>query len=328
MLFIDKENGVYSMHYESKQKEWESRSSIRSRPRRIIPEEEQSLIFYPIARQPLCIHPLIVKLGEEAKIYILTQSAYKFMHEVSMLETEVVNRGALIVSSDKIGINFPLALRHDALTVIIDEAYHAYVALDFMLQVEKKTKIKPLEMPKSAPIMDAIDLIKTLIPEHMHTVFELVAVCIGEHVLTKELITIGKDKSLGKTFTEVMADHVIDEGRHANMFDFTLAFLWANLPEDYRLAIGPKLPDFILAYMSEVIQKAFDTQILIGLGLNDDQIQEVINDTYIQVCNAGLLQSQVSRNLVKMLSKCGVLSHVPTLKSFENLRLIESVIDA
>ncbi|MGQ3887959.1 hypothetical protein ACQUW5_02865 [Legionella sp. CNM-1927-20] len=48
------------------------------------------------------------------------------------METELVNRGALIVANDCLDMGFPLALRQDALSVIIDEAYHAYVALDFI----------------------------------------------------------------------------------------------------------------------------------------------------------------------------------------------------
>jgi hypothetical protein len=124
------------------QEVWEKSSSIRSRPRRIVELDSENMFFYPESRQPLCIHPLVVAKGIDAKRYILTQSLFKFMHDVAILETEVVNSGAILVANNKLDVNFPESMRHDALSVIIDEAYHAYVAKDLGADLLERQKNK------------------------------------------------------------------------------------------------------------------------------------------------------------------------------------------
>lgn len=194
-------NEVYK---HSRQDIWEKRSSIRTRPRRFVSEDDlanEEIYFFPISRQPICVHPIILKLGEGVRKYILTQSVYKFMMDVAVLETEVVNAGALLVANNKLNFSFPHNICHDALSVIIDEAYHAYVAIDFMKQVESLTDIESLPIPKETAVIQAIHSIqKTINPEYSDLFF-LIAVCIGEHVLTKDLISIGKDKTICKTFS-------------------------------------------------------------------------------------------------------------------------------
>ena len=204
--------------YSAKQNQWDKYASIRSKPRRFISIDLDEY-YFPISRQPLCIHPLIVKLGDQAIRFILIQSVYKFMHEIAMLETEMVNSAACKVANNRLSYKFPKDVCHDALTVIIDEAYHAFVAIDFMRQVEDKTKIKPITMPDESPNTNAIKLVNKYLSSNLHDDFELIAVCISEHTLTKELINIGKESTELRSFSNVMVDHVQDEGRHAAIFN-------------------------------------------------------------------------------------------------------------
>lgn len=300
---------------------WERRSSIRTRPRRFVSESdilEKSVYFFPLARQPLCAHPKIIKLGEDAKKYILTQSSYKFMMDVAVLETEVVNTGALLVANNKLDFEFPHNMRHDALSVIIDEAYHAYVAIDFIKQVEILTGIKQLPMPKKTAVINAIQYIQDKLDSAYQSLFFLIAVCIGEHVLTKDLIAIGKDKSICKTFSDVMADHVLDEGRHANIFADIMTFVWNNMSDDAKTTIGTMLPEFMRHYLKSDIQKEFDESILKGLDLSVEEINEIISGTYVVSCSIKLDNNNpVIKNLLSMLDRCRVFDHGPTKQAFQ-----------
>jgi hypothetical protein len=118
--------------YRSKVDRWDKVASVRSRPRRFIGENNTAGYYYPIARQPLCIHPLVQGRGEEDIKFILIQTAYKFMRDIAFVETEIINNTAQKIYSNRFSFKFPLELRLDILSVIIDEAYHAYVALDFI----------------------------------------------------------------------------------------------------------------------------------------------------------------------------------------------------
>lgn len=313
--------------YEGKQIFWEKGSSIRTRPRRILSENEECDYYFPISRQPLCIHPSVIALGEASKIYILTQSVYRFMTDIAILETEVVNHGALMVANNKLNIPFADALRHDALSVIIDEAYHAYVAIDFINQIESKTGIKPIPFINEAISAMAIKSIKELLPCSLHDIFELVAICIGEHVLTKDLISIGKETAVSKTFSQVMADHILDEGRHANIFHHILEFLWVYLEEDKKNIIGPYIPLYMMKYLeyTSSIQKDYDFKILSSLSLSSDEITKIMYDTYTehQYNQEPILKNNpIILNLLQMLERSHVLEHDKTMKAFKKNKFI------
>ncbi len=76
--------------------------------------------------------------------YALVQSLYKFINDVVIFETEIVDRTARSIAKDHFTIRFPFACRYDAMTVVVDEDYHALVAMDFMQQTIALTGIEPI----------------------------------------------------------------------------------------------------------------------------------------------------------------------------------------
>jgi len=309
--------------YQSNLPIWDRKSSIRSRPRRILKPEQKTEYFYPLTRQPLAIHPLVTARGEEAICFVLTHTVYKFMNDIAILETEVVNKGALMIAHDHLNINFPEFMRHDALSIIIDEAYHAYVAIDYLKQVEDLTGVRRLAIPGDTTVLLAMNYIKTKLPVKLHNLFDLIAVCIGEHVLTKDLISIGKDTNVGEFFKVIMADHVLDEGRHAIFFANTFEIVWAWMDEAAKNAIGTLLPVFMKEYLRQDIQKKYDENILIALGLTSAEVNTVINDSYVDVCNPGLnINNPVMINLITLLQRIHVLDHENTRQAFAAYKVI------
>lgn len=302
---------------------WDRKSSIRSRPRRILTPNQKDDYFFPLTRQPLAVHPMIQALGSEAIHFVLTQTVYKFMYDIAILETELVNHGALIVANDQLNLGFPLPLRQDALSIIIDEAYHAYVALDYLNQVEAITDIKRLDPPAQTTVLCAVETVKNKLPKELHLLFELISVCIAEHVLTKDLISIGKDKNVGDFFQLIMADHVLDEGRHATIFAYIFEWVWAKLTLEQRDTLGVLLPEFLKEYLKQDLQKEYDEKILHALGLPLSDVQTIINDSYINTCHVGLNNNNpVVINLITLLQRLNILEHAATKEAFAAYHLI------
>lgn len=302
---------------------WDRKSSIRSRPRRLLANDQKTQYFFPLSRQPIAIHPLIKQLGPDAISFILAQTSYKFMYDIAILETELVNNGALIVANDHLNMGFPAALRQDALSIIIDEAYHAYVAIDFINQIEEVTGIQRLETPTETTVTRAVKIIKKSLPEDLHKLFELIAVCISEHVLTKDLISIGKDKNTGEFFQLVMADHVLDEGRHASIFAYVFDFIWKKMTVYQKDSIGVMLPEFLKEYLKQDLQKNYDKKILIALGFSSEKIDTILKDSYINACTVGLNNNNpVVANLIALLQRVHVFDHSKTKMAFETYNLI------
>lgn len=231
--------------YKSVQIQWDKHASIRSRPRRILRDIKEGEYLFPLSRQPLALHPQVLSKGTKARDFILTQSLYKFLGDIATQETELVNVVSQRIYNDSYPYSFPWDLRVDVLSVIIDEAYHAYVALDFLKQVEEKTGIKPIEFPREFGLQLALKKVKSEMDQKFHDAFEIMAICIAENSITKELIALTKEKGLNETYEQVNADHVIDETRHSKIFAAVLRHLWAQLNEEEKQALGECLPSFV-----------------------------------------------------------------------------------
>jgi len=311
-------NKLKMKEYVGDQKRWEKHSTIRSRPRRLVEAKERNSDFYPRSWQPLVAHPLVRARGEEAIRFILIQTMIKFMLDISVLETEMVNKGALLVAHDKFSFcHFPKPLRLDAFLIIIDEAYHAYVAVDFLDQVCEVSGVKALNFPKKTAVVDAMNTIKLQLPEVQREAFELIVVCIGEHILTKELLNLKNEADVSPTLLQVMSDHLFDEGRHATVFAYVLEFFWSSMPTSFRENIGPLLPKFLKAYFGKDIQIECHKMMLAALDFSKQEIQTIIDDTHVEFCDSGMSHNHsIVDNLLTLFQKCGVFEDRETLAAF------------
>lgn len=127
--------------------DWERRATIRTRPRRLL-ENDNKLIF-PVCRQPLVLSATFVEHCPQWREFVLVQSFYKFINDVVIFETEIVDKTARAIAKNRFSLPFPLACRVDAMTVVVDEDYHALVALDFLQQTVALTGIAPSICPRT-----------------------------------------------------------------------------------------------------------------------------------------------------------------------------------
>lgn len=265
-----------------RQDQWDSKAAVRKKPRRILENSDVNDYFFPLNRQPIAIHPLVTDLGDKAIHYILLQTSYRYMYEIAILELEVVNNVALKIATNQSVMLFSDVIRSDAMSVIIDEAYHAYVAFDFIKQAEGMTKIKSLSLPIESAVSRALSCYFIDKCSKDFTLLELVSVCLSEHVLTKDLVNLRDESNVSKFFIEVMQDHLIDEGRHASFFANILHLIWKNITQENRRVIADYLPFFIDSYISKQAVIEHNKLILTALGFTPKKIDEIIHDTYFE----------------------------------------------
>ena len=280
-------------------------SCVRSKPR-ITLDPTQSGYFYPRTHQPISIHPLVEALGRNAVENLLIQSLYRYANDIAIIETRIVNHTILQVISNQLPIKFNEHQILSLYTIMTDEAYHAYVAYDAMLQIQKFTNIKPLSMPNTIEIEIAINNVKNILPKQDHLVFELIAVCIAENTLTKEIITMIDKDETHPFFQTLIKDHLSDERRHSGIFYDILSYTWENISNNSRKNINQVLPKFIQDYLGLSLRVKFDKEILRYIGLNSKQSELVINDTYnnFKVSkNHPLL-----KNIISIIQKSGMLN--------------------
>ncbi len=297
------------MTYQTHAESWEQRATIRTRPRRIIENDELS--FYPIQRQPLCFDPVIAKLGDEVRDIILLQSLYKYINDIVIFETEIVNKTALDIMKGRFPFDFPFSARYDAMPVVIDEDYHAFVAMDFQNQLEQQTGIKPFQTVTEIELSRAIPrAIKSLDNLEHQAGMELIAVAISENTVTSDVAAFATDKSVKRSIKGIMADHLADEGRHSKFWIELVKIYWKGIDASARLAIGAAIPHFLEEYLTNDIQKEFDTALVNSLNLPQAVRNKVIENLVggYPITN----QHPMIANIRRFFTTSGLVEHQPT----------------
>lgn len=253
--------------YQSFADAWESRATIRTRPRRVLENDDK--LIYPLSRQPLVLSETFLRECPEQRDFALVQTLYKFINDVVIFETEIVDKTARSIAKNRFSVAFPFACRYDAMTVVVDEDYHALVAMDFMQQTVAMTGIAPIELPDEIELSRAIPAAVALAPEHLRSAVELICVAIAENTVTGDVAAFAKDDTVKQSIKGLMADHLLDEGRHSGFWARLVRIYWHTASEDDRRCIAQLLPVFIGHYLTNDIQKSFDFRLIDALQISD-----------------------------------------------------------
>lgn len=253
--------------YQSFADAWESRATIRTRPRRLL-EDDQRLI-YPLSRQPLVLSETFLRECPEQRDFALVQTLYKFINDVVIFETEIVDKTARSIAKNRFAVAFPFACRYDAMTVVVDEDYHALVAMDFMQQTVALTGIEPIQLPDEIELSRAIPAAVALAPEHLRSAVELICVAIAENTVTGDVAAFARDDSVKPSIKGLMADHLLDEGRHSSFWARMVRIYWHTASDADRETIAQILPVFIGHYLTNDIQKSFDLRLIDALPVSE-----------------------------------------------------------
>lgn len=268
---------MYAEDYLSFADAWEGRSTIRTRPRRMVENDDK--LIYPLSRQPLVLSETFTRECASMRDYALVQSLYKFINDVVIFETEIVDKTARSIAKNHFAIRFPFACRYDAMTVVVDEDYHALVAMDFMQQTIAMTGIEPIALPDEIELSRAIPHALALAPEHLRSAIELIGVAIAENTVTNDVAAFAKDDSVKQSIKGLMADHLLDEGRHSGFWARLVRIYWQGAPEQDRDSIAQIMPVFITHYLTNDIQKRFDLTLIDHLQVGDGVKQALREET-------------------------------------------------
>ncbi|WP_085631787.1 diiron oxygenase [Pseudomonas sp. R16(2017)] len=252
--------------YQSFADAWESRATIRTRPRRVVENDER--LIYPLSRQPLVLSETFLRECPEQRDFALVQTLYKFINDVVIFETEIVDKTARNIAKNRFAVAFPFACRYDAMTVVVDEDYHALVAMDFMQQTVAMTDIEPIGLPDEIELSRAIPAAVALAPEHLRDAVELICVAIAENTVTGDVAAFARDDTVKPSIKGLMADHLLDEGRHSSFWARMVRIYWHTASEADRECIAQILPVFISHYLTNDIQKAFDLRLIDALPVS------------------------------------------------------------
>jgi len=239
---------------------WEDRATIRTRPRRRV--EDDARLIYPLSRQPLVLGATFLRECPHQRDFALVQSLYKFIHDVVIFETEIVNRTASSIARGRFPLDYPFACRYDAMTVVVDEDYHALVAMDFMQQTIELTGIEPIALPAEIELSRAIPAALAQVPAALRPAAELICVAIAENTLTNDVAAFARDDTVKDSVKGLMADHLLDEGRHSTFWTRLVRIYWQGACASDRAALASMLPVFIERYLTNDIQKAFDLALI------------------------------------------------------------------
>ncbi|WP_423204638.1 diiron oxygenase [Pseudomonas kribbensis] len=253
--------------YQSFADAWESRATIRTRPRRVL--EDDARLIYPLSRQPLVLSETFLRECPDQRDFALVQTLYKFINDVVIFETEIVDKTARSIAKNRFAVVFPFACRYDAMTVVVDEDYHALVAMDFMQQTVAMTGIEPIELPNEIELSRAIPAAVELAPEHLRSAVELICVAIAENTVTGDVAAFARDDTVKPSIKGLMADHLLDEGRHSSFWARMVRIYWHTASDADRECIAQILPVFIGHYLTNDIQKSFDLRLIDALPVND-----------------------------------------------------------
>jgi hypothetical protein len=197
------------------------------------------------------------------------QTLYNFLNDVVIFETEFVDRTARAIAKNRFAVPFPFACRYDAMTVVVDEDYHALVAMDFMQQTVAMTGIEPIELPAEIELSGAIPAAVALAPEHLRSAVELICVAIAENTVTGDVAAFARDDTVKPSIKGLMADHLLDEGRHSSFWARMVRIYWHTANDADRETIAQILPVFIGHYLTNDIQKSFDLRLIDALPVSD-----------------------------------------------------------
>jgi hypothetical protein len=214
----------------------------------------------------------------------------------------------------------PPDIAAEAFSVVVDEAFHSYVARHFSLHVTKATGIEPIQMPAQNPLVCAYDEVARGMGPEVVAMSQLLCCCLSESTFTKEILAASRLEGYDPAFHEVMVDHLADEGRHYSYFRKVLTLYWDLLAEKERRQAASLLPAILRAYFDETIDHEFDRRVLLAAGIDagvaDRWLEEVRSQGDV------LAERPRVRNSIDFLRLCGVLQHPAVQQQLQDAGLL------
>ena len=294
-------------------RQWNERATVRSRPRRRLTAEEAALPLLAPIMMPALDHPALAHLDAAKRHEYSVRQACDLQEGVAVVEVDSTMDLAGKLGIHGMGIALPEAVRQVALTIATDEAYHAYAAREFISDAERLTGVV---IPRGEePPMKALAHVRQEAPAELLRPAETIVLCFVENFVAGELFGLSKDGASDGPFQAIVREHMIDEGRHQVFFQKLLRYLWAEIDEEAKVALGNLLPGVLDALVLN--PSFFDKQarILDQMGFDHETSLRILYESYVRAFGpppAEKYQSMLARTSLNLLATSGIMDHAPT----------------
>jgi hypothetical protein len=304
--------------YQSIFAHWDSNSTVRTRPRRMLDEVEDGMALFSRELTPCATHPLVVACGPDAVNELLTRRLYTYLDFTTILEQQYINPTLMRISQNRTGVRLSDEMRMDAYRIYCDEAYHALAAADLKQQVESCTGTSPslVERPAfTATLREA----KLHVPRSVWPAVELCFAIVSETLISGVLSGVPQDCTVVTTVRDSIADHAVDERKHHAYFSKLAERFWPQLSSSERRTLGPLFADFIVGFLGPDLDAY--RQILHAMGFRPAEAEQILAESHPPTeTTAGIRHA--ARATVRLLERVGVLRDPFVADYFHRLGLI------
>jgi hypothetical protein len=264
--------------YRSPFRTWYERASVRSTPRRMLPDAGEPVgHLFPPELVPVVRHPLVQALPEGCFDEVIVRQLYRYLDFTAKLEYLVVNRTVLGIAHGSVGVELPEEMRFDALKMYCDEAYHALFSVDLMRQVKARTDVEP-RLGDQPYFLSRLQQLNEELDQSERGLTELLFVVVSETLISASLAEIPASDGVSETVRSAIRDHASDEGRHHAYFAAFLRHLWGQLSSAERRLAGQLVPRLAAAFLEPDLASIGAE--LTGYGLSRDEVACVLAEVY------------------------------------------------
>ena len=129
---------------------------------------------------------------------------------------------------------------------------------------------------------------------------------IAENTVTHDVAAFSKDSSVKASVRGLMADHLFDEGRHAQFWTRLVRIYWQTASPDDRDSIAQVLPTFLAHYLTNDLQKNFDLQLIEHLDISN-RLRGNLRDEVAALAFPITRQHPLMGNIMGFLQHSGLL---------------------
>lgn len=263
------------MLYQSAFRDWHTKSSVRTKPARVLEGHAGELLYFVPELVPACQHWLVQEAN--ASEPLLVHFLHHYLEFTSRLEHEIVGVALQsIVSRDFEGI-LPEPMVADAYKLLCDEAYHAQQSNELSRQVMRQTGIDPA-YTCTPRFMAVFQDLQAEFPEDGGRLARLFMVVVSETLISKTLQVISRSDRVHRAITEVVKDHAVDEACHNRYFAAVLQQVWPTLTAAEQKRAGRQFPRFIRAFLAPDHDVILD--LLCAAGFERSMALQILRESY------------------------------------------------
>jgi len=291
---------------------WDSRCSIRTRALKSV-DFAQEGYFFPPDKQPLLLLDEVRSLGEDIKKEILIHTLYKYLSDIINLEVHLINRACTALIYHELPVKFTEEQRLSAYTVLIDEYYHVYLSRRLVNEIKSKYDVIDASTYPQSDAVKAVSVIQSRLSHQAQELFVIIAVCIFETTLVRELVEFFNAKDVHPSIKYYVNDHMNDESRHFAYFYDLLVYVWDNMSDELRQEVGGHLGEFIRLYLNIESDMTFNKMLynkFVGTG-SDKAVGALYRDFTIS------RDLPVVKNVIGVLEKSKIIEHPAVSASLE-----------